>query len=61
MAFKEQPSRNGETLTNEGRRYYIDSLNRYCKVVYPNPELRKKYFDEILVEVSQMQPESRDD
>lgn len=61
MAFKEQPVRKNETVTDEGRRYYIDSLNRYCKVVYPDPELRRKYVDEILVEVSQVQPESGDD
>lgn len=61
MAFKEEPVRKGEVVTDEGRRYYIDSLDRYCQVIYPDPELRRKYVDEILVEVSQMQPESGDD
>lgn len=60
MAFKEEPVRKGETVTDEGRRYYIDSLDRYCQVIYPDPELRRKYFEEILVSVSEMQTESRD-
>ena len=57
MAFKEDKA----PIKDEGRTYYVDELFSYGKVYYVNPELRKKYVDEILVEVSQMQPESRDD